>query len=90
MPPGVVANLSATGLGRAAYRLMAFAWWLRRADTRAQGYAYVGALDTDLIFQADIFDVLAAFAAPSADELHHVVGAQTQTRRIAAPWFPAS
>ena len=63
-----LASMNATGLGRAAYRLMAFAWWLRRADTRAQGYAYVGALDTDLIFQADIFDVLAETAAARAGE----------------------
>ena len=67
-PPDVVANLSATGLGRAAYRLMAFGWWLRRAETRAAGYAYVGALDTDMIFQLDIIDVLAPFITAKGDD----------------------
>ena len=58
MPHHILKPLKATGLAPAAYRMRAFNWWLRKPENTI--YGYVGVLDTDILFQADIFDRLHA------------------------------
>ena len=69
MPPAILAPLKATRLAPAAYRMRAFNWWLSLPE--GVGYGYVGALDTDIIFQADLFDRLHPMI-DAAHELHLV------------------
>lgn len=65
-----VARLSSTGMPPAAYRLIAFADWLRAAPV---AYEMAGVLDTDLIFQADIFDALHPLLTQSDASQVHLV-----------------
>jgi hypothetical protein len=51
------------------YRYQAFDWFLAQQT----GYAYVGVLDADIIFQRDIFDVLFRERDAAASELHFVL-----------------
>mmetsp|Transcript_23734 Transcript_23734/g.40605 ORF Transcript_23734/g.40605 Transcript_23734/m.40605 type:complete len:583 (-) Transcript_23734:368-2116(-) len=55
VPNATLARLRRTGMPAAAYRLIAFSEWLQR---HAATYGLAGILDTDLIFQFDIFDAL--------------------------------
>ena len=61
MPADVLASLKATKLNPAAYRMRAFVWWLELPENVAKRYGYVGVLDTDMIFQDDIFDRVHAY-----------------------------
>ena len=70
MPPKILAPLKATKLAPAAYRMRAINWWLSLPEGGA--YGYVGVLDTDVLFQSDLFDQLHAVARPGAEELHLV------------------
>ena len=56
MPPAILNPLKATRLAPAAYRMRAFNWWLSLPE--GASYGYVGVLDTDILFQADLFDRL--------------------------------
>lgn len=79
MPPEVLAKLKATRLNPAAYRMRAFNWWLQTPEALAADYGYVGVLDTDMIFQADLFDVLHA-TVRTKHELH--LGARARAAAI--------
>ena len=68
MSPQILAQLKATKLAPAAYRMRAVNWWLSQPD--GMGYGWVGVLDTDLLFQSDLFDQLYAMARPGSEELH--------------------
>jgi hypothetical protein len=68
MSPQILAQLKATKLAPAAYRMRAVNWWLSQPD--GMGYGWVGVLDTDLLFQSDLFDQLYAIARPGSEELH--------------------
>ena len=71
MPSVQLSTLKATKLSPAAYRMRAFTWWLTLPENAAAGYGYVGVLDTDMLFQSDIFDSLHAFIR-SKHELHMI------------------
>jgi hypothetical protein len=71
MPEAVLGRLKATRLNAAAYRMRAVTWWLGLSEVKSKAYGYVGVLDTDIIFQADLFDRLHAFKR-SKHELHLV------------------
>ncbi len=70
MPPKILAPLKATRLAPAAYRMRAVNWWLSQPD--GAGYGWVGVLDTDILFQSDLFDELHAVARTGSEELHLV------------------
>lgn len=56
VPVDTVTRMLGTGLNPAAYRLIVFMEWL--TSPNATMYAMAGVLDTDLIFQWDIFDAI--------------------------------
>lgn len=78
-PPKLVAALRAIKVNQsggrraynwtpATYRFDVFAWWVAEQHEK---YAYVGILDTDTIFQRDIFDILHPYLR-SGHQLHVV------------------
>ena len=56
VPSGTVTRMQKTGLPPAAYRIILFMEWL--LSHGSAGYEMAGVLDTDLIFQWDIFDAI--------------------------------
>ena len=76
MPDDVLKTLKATKLNPAAYRMRAFTWWLALPEAKARNYGYVGVLDTDMIFQSDLFDALHAYTTEHGiqqEEVLHLV-----------------
>ena len=76
MPDDVLKTLKATKLNPAAYRMRAFTWWLALPEGKARNYGYVGVLDTDMIFQSDLFDALHAYTTEHGiqqEEVLHLV-----------------
>ena len=69
MPADVLAPLKETRLSPAAYRMRAINWWLDQPE--GVGYGYVGVLDTDMLFQSDVFDAIHPLVHTS-HELHLV------------------
>lgn len=68
-------------LGPIPYRLFVCEWWLQ---THGRAYAYAGFVDSDMIFQSDIFDALYRRQSngPPKTESLHLPGQDRGTRWV--------